>query len=92
MSDGQTPEPVEISEAISQRLSEAINAVLAEELGGGFLSGFIGLVKYIDADGDNNWSFVAMGDQSLDTSLGMLHIANAITDRQMKEVWGLDRG
>lgn len=89
MGDGSKPEPVRISEAISQRLSDAINAVLAEELGGGFLSGFIGLVKYMDNDGDNNWSFVAMGDQSLDTSVGMLRIANKITERQIEEVWGL---
>ena len=88
MSDGR-PEPVEVSEAISRRLTEAINGVLADELGGGFLSGFIGLVKYMDLDGNNAWSFVTMGDQSLDTSLGMLHIANKITERQVENMWGL---
>lgn len=84
-----TPEPVEVSEAIARRLTDAINGVLADELGGGFLSGFVGVVKYMDNDGGNNWSFVTMGDQSLDTSVGMLTICTKIVDRQVEEVWGL---
>jgi hypothetical protein len=80
---------LQVSEVISDRLQGLINDVLAEQFGGGFLSGFVGIIKYIDGDGDNNWSFVAMGNQSLDASLGMLHIAERITDKQMAEVWGL---
>lgn len=79
-----------MSEAISARLQEAINGILAEVGGGGLLSGFVGVVKYIDKDGDNNWSFVAMDDQALDTSVGMLRIANMLTEKQIRDVWGID--
>jgi hypothetical protein len=91
MSDNENNPAMELSDAISAGLADTINGVLAAH-GGGFISGFVGVVQYIDNEGDNCWSFCSMEAQSLSMSVGMLRIASRIADRQVDDVYGLRNG
>lgn len=84
-------DPQGMAESFSKGLADAFNDALAPE-GGGMVTAFVGVVKYIDADGDPRWALVSMEAQTLDLSMGMLHIATKMVDNQIAGAWGFKHG
>jgi hypothetical protein len=57
---------------------------LAQEEGGGFVTGFYLIADYNDAEGRESWLYATAPDQNLSTTLGMLRVANGAAEYELK--------
>lgn len=81
------------TQGMSEVFSHGLDSKLGDDLaanGGGIVTGMIGLVSYVDSDGDNNWALIAGPSQSILVSMGMVDAIGMLVDRQACNLLGLD--
>jgi hypothetical protein len=66
-----------LSTVVESTLNEAIST------GGGLLTGFLGLVTFLDEEGTRYYRLVAGAEQNTITSLGMARMLSALVDQQV---------
>lgn len=81
----------DFSSRVSPAIHEAIDGKLSET-GGGMTTGFIGMIAYLDDDGDTCWSMVGMPGLPLSTVAGLLVALNKVVDTQVTECFGPGTG
>jgi hypothetical protein len=57
--------------SLSERVDGAIQAVLETEIGTPMLTGFVGIVNWIDDEGQPSYLFFDQPDQRLGTAMGL---------------------
>jgi hypothetical protein len=57
------------SERVDQRIREVVEEELAKSGRGGMMTGFLGIITYIDEDGDQCWA--RAGEVPIITAVGM---------------------
>ena len=63
---------------LTNLLIDAVEGYLASEDGGGMLTGFVGIVEYVDTDGDVVHRFVSPTEQPASRSVGMTEYAGEL--------------
>lgn len=71
------------SDEVAPRIIDEINACLQPQQG--MITAFIGLINYMDSDGQQYWSFVSMDGQSITQSAGMRDVLDKIVDGQLND-------
>lgn len=68
-------------------MSDAAAKALGETAGesGGFITGFVGLVEYIDDDGDHCWSLLIADNQRVSVSHGLSTTLGKLMDAQLDD-------
>lgn len=70
------------ADALARAIETAIQNVLTER-GGGMLTGYTGVINYMDADGERAWATVHLDGQAPWQTLGLLRYQTLVVEREI---------